>query len=71
MMVNVWHRLIDALQDDAEFFLIFVGKNCQEKSSGRIPGKVLQNLHNPQETNPLVQKILRRVSFSQNEKLWR
>ena len=28
------------------FPLIFVGKKCPEKSSRKIPGKILQNLHN-------------------------
>ena len=30
----------------AGFFLIFVGKKCPEKSSRKIPGKMLQNLYN-------------------------
>ena len=28
------------------FLLIFVGKKCPEKSSRKIPGKILQNLYN-------------------------
>ena len=28
------------------FLLIFVGKKCPEKSSKKIPGKILQNLYN-------------------------
>ena len=30
----------------AGFFLIFVGKSAQKKSSRKIPGKILQNLYN-------------------------
>ena len=50
------------------FLLIFVGKKCLEKSSRKIPGKILQNLYNKNPPTHFCRLPRARVSSGQGEK---